>query len=252
MSRHESATRTLVVVPAYNEEDALPTALADLAHHCPDLDVVVVDDGSDDCTGALAGDAGAVCLKLDRNSGIGSALKRGFLYAQAHGYDRTVQFDADGQHRADQLPKLLSALDAGAHLAIGNRYAAGDYRIGTIRRLAVALLRVEARAVCGVWFHDVTSGFRAISQPLLSVCADHYPRKYLDSPLALVAAQRSGYRVSEVPVRMSQRVGGAPSEAGLGLACHYFRAVLELLFRSDGIFPPFSARGLPAADDNES
>ena len=149
--------------------------------------------------------------------GIGGALRAGFRHACSHGYDRAVQFDADGQHRADQVERLLVALDGGADLAIGNRYVAGGYRMGLVRRLSVALLRLEVRVICGEPFQDITSGFRAVDQPLLTAFAERYPDHYLDSPFIMVAAHRAGYRVTEVPTQMHQRTGGEPSVVGVAL-----------------------------------
>jgi glycosyltransferase involved in cell wall biosynthesis len=91
------AMRTLVVIPAYNEEEALPQTLAELRSHHPSLDVVVVSDGSVDRTAEVAREGGASVLELPFNLGIGGALRTGFLYAVRHGYDAAVQFDADGQ-----------------------------------------------------------------------------------------------------------------------------------------------------------
>ncbi|MEZ5323436.1 MAG: glycosyltransferase, partial [Microthrixaceae bacterium] len=88
---------TIVVIPAFNEEDALPGVLAQLASVRPDLDVVVVDDGSRDGTAAVARSHGVPCVPLPFNLGIGGALRAGFRYAADEGYTRAVQFDADGQ-----------------------------------------------------------------------------------------------------------------------------------------------------------
>src|SRR5690554_442227 len=90
--------RPLVIIPAFNEEAALPAVLAELATTDPPLDVVVIDDGSEDATAAVAREAGATVVELPFNMGIGGALRTGFLYAVRHGYQRAVQFDGDGQH----------------------------------------------------------------------------------------------------------------------------------------------------------
>lgn len=223
---------TIVVIPAYNESEALPGVLADLAAETPDLDVVVVDDGSEDGTDRVARSAGVARVRLPFNTGLGGALRVGFRYAVDRGYDRVVQFDGDGQHRADQIPRLLEALDSGADMTIGNRFAGGRYEVGRTRRLAMALLRWGVRVLCRRRYWDVSSGFRAISDPLLGAFAVDYPADYLESVESLVAAVRAGYRVVEVPVTMGQRVGGAPSTRGLRLAFHYVRLTVSLVGRS--------------------
>ena len=246
-------TRTLIVVPAYNEEASLPGVLDDLARHCPAHDVVVVDDGSSDATGMLAREAGVGCIRLPTNMGIGSALRTGFSYACSHGYDRAVQFDADGQHCADQVERLLVALDGGTNLAVGNRYAEGSYHMGLVRRLSVALLRVEGRVMCGESFQDITSGFKAVAQPLLERFADHYPGHYLlDTSFVMVAAHRAGYRVAEVPTKMRQRAGGEPSVGGVRLVVSYLRVVVALAFKSRGTrLRPKMGLALPNSCDHE-
>ena len=95
-----------VIIPAYNEEAALPDTLAELGAVRPDLDVVVVSDGSVDKTAALARAAGAHVIELPFNLGIGGALQAGFRYAEREGYQRAFQFDADGQHDPREIATL--------------------------------------------------------------------------------------------------------------------------------------------------
>lgn len=221
--------RTIVVIPAYNESEALPGVLADLAAETPNLDVVVVDDGSADGTDRAARAAGVACVRLPFNMGQGGALRAGFRYAVDRGYERVVQVDGDGQHRADQIPQLLDASDSGADLVIGNRFASNDYRVGRTRRLAMLLLQWEVRALGGRRYRDPSSGFRAIAEPLLSVFDSDYPAEFLESVESLVAATRAGYRVAEVPVTMNRRSGGVPSTRGVKLAFHYARLAVSLV-----------------------
>ena len=221
--------RTIVVIPAYNESEALPRVLADLAAETPELDVVVVDDGSSDGTDRIARAGGAVCVRLPFNVGQGGALRAGFRYAVDRGYDRVVQVDGDGQHRADQIQRLLGASGSGTDLVIGNRFASSGYRVGYTRRLAMALLRWEVRALCRRRYRDPSSGFRAIAEPLLSVFVSDYPAEFLESVESLVAATRAGYRVGEVSVMMNQRTGGIPSTRGAKLAFHYARLAVSLV-----------------------
>ena len=148
---------TIVVVPAYNEQEALPAVLAQLADTVADLDVIVVDDGSSDATATVARDAGVLCVVLPFNLGIGGALRAGYRYAVEHGYRRAVQFDADGQHRADQIGVLTAALDSGADLAVGSRFLRGDYGVGRSRAMAMWALRVGVRMITGRSFSDTSS-----------------------------------------------------------------------------------------------
>ena len=114
---------TLIIIPAYNEEDALPAVLVELASRVPQHDVIVVVDGSTDTTASVARAAGVMVAELPFNLGIGGALRTGFRYAERAGYERAVQFDADGQHDPSEIETLLDALDAGADMVVGSRFS---------------------------------------------------------------------------------------------------------------------------------
>ena len=229
--------RTLVILPAFNEEEALSAVLKELAVTCPQLDVLVVDDGSTDRTAQVARAEGVPVAVLLFNLGVGGALQTGFRYAVSHGYGRAVQFDADGQHDPSQVPALLAALDEGADLVIGSRFAApapgSTYEVGRLRGGAMGVLRLAVRLLSGRRFSDTSSGFRAFSAPLLDFYAAEYPNEYLgDTVEALLLACQAGFRVVEVPVSMRVRAGGTPSTQNLKLIYHYLRALLSLLSRA--------------------
>ncbi|HEX2047709.1 MAG TPA: glycosyltransferase family 2 protein [Acidimicrobiales bacterium] len=235
--RPARAGRTLVILPALNEEECLTGVLRELAGACPDLDVLVVDDGSTDATAEVARAEGVPVAVLPFNLGVGGALQTGFRYAVAHGYGRAIQFDADGQHDPTQVPALLAALDEGADLVIGSRFAAPEpgstYDVGRLRGGAMGILRVAVRLLSGRSFSDTSSGFRAFSAPLLGFYAAEYPNEYLgDTVEALLLACQAGFRVVEVPVTMRVRAGGTPSTQNVKLAYHYLRALLSLLSRA--------------------
>lgn len=228
----EDDIRTIVIIPALDEAESLPTVLSDLRTAQPDLDIVVVDDGSTDDTAALARSAGVAVVSLPFNLGIGGALRTGFRYAVDHGYEQAVQFDADGQHDPSAIPVLLEALDD-AHLVIGSRFltGAGDYRVGATRGLAMRLLQIMLRVLTDRRFTDTSSGLRAFDRQMLRHFARHYPTEYLESVEALLDALHSGYRVTEVPVTMHPRAGGEASQANLKLVYHYLRVLMSMSTR---------------------
>lgn len=221
--------RTLVVIPAYNEAEALPATVAGLRTTHPDLDVLVVDDGSADGTAEVARSLGVQVLSLPFNLGIGGALRCGFRFAVREGYDRGVQFDADGQHDPTEIRTLLAPLDDGADLVIGCRFAgSGDYRVGRSRRFAMGILRLLTRWLTGRRFNDTSSGFRAFSRPMLERFAVDYPVEYMESVESLVQAVREGYDVREVPTVMHARAAGHASAQRFRLAYHYLRLLVVL------------------------
>jgi glycosyltransferase involved in cell wall biosynthesis len=223
--------RTLVIIPALNEEDALPAVLADLAARCPELDVLVVDDGSRDRTADVARAAGVLVAPLPYNLGIGGALRTGFRYAMRTGYERAVQFDADGQHDPAEIAKLLAALDDGADMVIGSRFAGEttDYTVGRVRRRAMRLLHFTVRVLSGKSFTDTSSGFRAFDRETLTLFATTYPVDYMDSVEALLLAVYSGLRVVEVPIQMRHRAAGVASNRNFKLIYHYLRLFVVLI-----------------------
>ena len=226
--------RTAVIIPAFNEADALPGVLADLATQVPDHQVIVVDDGSSDGTHLAAVAGGATCLRLPFNLGIGGALRLGFRHVANEGYDRAYHFDADGQHDATQVPALLAALDQ-ADMVIGSRFADNrGYRVGHSRGVAMALLRRLVRITSGQQFTETSSGFRAFRQPVLEFFATEYPMEYMESVEALVLAVRHGFIVREVPVTMRDRVAGTASNRSLRLAYHFIRLFIVLLAGGPG------------------
>jgi glycosyltransferase involved in cell wall biosynthesis len=224
--------RTLIIIPAYNEEQSLPAVLKELAEQTPEYDVLVVSDGSIDRTATIARDAGVHVAELPFNLGIGGALRTGFSYAVRKEYDQAVQFDADGQHDPLAVAKLLAPLATGADMVIGSRFAQGGavtYEVSAMRRRAMKLLQRLVHRLVGQEFTDTSSGFRAFSRSMLEFFAVTYPVEYMDSVEALVLACNAGFKVEEVPVNMRGRTGGAPSNRRLRLVYYYVRLLVVLV-----------------------
>lgn len=227
---HRRPRRVLVVVPAWNEQAVIASVLAELQQVRPDLDVLVVDDGSTDTTSAVAAAAGATVVTMPFNVGVGGAMRAGFLYAHRHGYDGVVQVDADGQHDPRHLEPLLDRL-GDCDVAIGSRFAgAGNYTARGPRRWAMVLLAWSLSRLCRSRLSDVTSGFRASGPRAVPVFARYYPPEYLgDTVESLVVAQKADLRVAEIAVEMRARAGGQPSHSPVKAAVYLFRALLVLL-----------------------
>jgi len=199
----------LVIVPAHNEEESLAATLAEVRTKAPDVDLLVVDDGSRDGTARVAREAGVKVVRHPVNLGVGGALQTGFHWAIDHGYDIGVQLDADGQHDPDYLAALLAPVAEGrCDLSIGSRFVeASGYRAPLNRRLGMMLFQAVVRLAIGRRITDTTSGFRAYSREVMNACRFDFPKDFPDAPLLIVLARR-GFRLDEVPVRMRERHAG--------------------------------------------
>ena len=199
----------LVVIPAHNEEESLPRTLDEVSRRAPDVDVLVVDDGSSDSTSAVARERGVPIVRHPINLGVGGALQSGFRYAWEHGYAAAVQLDADGQHDPGDLAALLAPIRSGAcDVSIGSRYVSRTgYRAPLARRLGMVLFATVVRATTGLRIEDTTSGFRAYNRAVIEVCRHDFPKDFPDAPLLIDLARR-GFRIAEVPVEMRHREAG--------------------------------------------
>lgn len=217
--------RVLAIVPAFNEERAIGPVLEELRTARPDIDVVVIDDGSTDATAAVARSAGARVVTLPFNGGIGVAVQTGYLIAAEGDYDAACQVDGDGQHRADQLGLLLEGLSGGANYVVGSRFVSPtSYRASRSRRGAMLVLSSVVSRLVRQRITDTTSGFRAADRSAIRLFAAHYPHDYPEVE-ALVMAAREGLVVSEVSVEMRERSAGRSSITP-GRSAYYMVKVL--------------------------
>jgi dolichol-phosphate mannosyltransferase len=224
MTTERSTTmRTLVCMPTYDEAQNLPNAVARIHASEPGVDVLVIDDSSPDGTGELADaiaaqDARVSVLHRTAKDGLGRAYLAGFEWALEHGYDCVVEMDADGSHRAVDLPRLLAAIGEGADLALGSRWVRG----GTVRGWALHRLLLSragnryARTVLALPYRDVTGGYRAFRADrlrrldLASVRSEGY---CFQIDLAR-RAHAAGLRVVEVPITFVEREHGVSKMSG--------------------------------------
>ncbi len=229
MTESVRSDRTLVIVPAWNEERNVGRTVAEIIGTSPAYDVVVVNDGSTDSTAIVARDAGATVVTLPYNLGVGGAMKTGFTYAQRHGYARAIQVDADGQHNPADISRVLAGLET-ADIAIGARFAdVGDYEVRGPRRWAMVFLASVVSRVAKTTLTDVTSGFRAANSRAIDQYVRYYPAEYLGDTLdSLVEAVHSGLTVTQVPVAMRPRLHGKPSQNPFGAAVYLLRSVFAL------------------------
>jgi glycosyltransferase involved in cell wall biosynthesis len=205
--------RRVAVVPARNEEEAVGRVVAELRAFDPRLDVVVIDDGSEDATAERAAAAGAAVVRLPFNLGIGGAVQTGFKYALEHGYDTAVRLDGDGQHDPEQIPNLLGPLERDeADVVVGSRFAGGDgeYRATLARRAGIRWFARLVSVLTRQKLTDTTSGFQAVNARAIRLFAADYPHDYPEVEAAVMVV-RHRLRILEVPARMRGRETGRSS-----------------------------------------
>ena len=215
--------RVLVVLPTYNEAGNIAAILEAIKAAGPDIDVLVVDDGSPDGTASLAQAAGnrldgIFILQREQKLGLGSAYRRGFSWGLERGYDVVIEMDADFSHNPADLIRLVETIGSGADLAIGSRYVPG----GEIpewswhRRALSRWGNIYARRALRIDVEDMTAGFRAYRSsvlakvPLGEVSADGYG--FQIEMVREIA--RVGGNVVEIPICFSERSEGRSKMSG--------------------------------------
>jgi glycosyltransferase involved in cell wall biosynthesis len=227
------SSTALVAIPAWNEEGSIVDVIANVRHHQPGVDILVVDDGSTDRTAQVAASAGAVVVSLPFNVGVGGAMRTAFLYAHRRGYGALVQVDADGQHDPADLDRLVVGL-ATADIVVGTRFHPESmYFVGGPRRWAMVMLSKALTRMNRGTISDPTSGFRSAGPRAIELFAVEYPAEYLgDTVGSLAIAIRRGLSIHETPVTMYFRQVGRPSKNALWSALYLGRATLAILATS--------------------
>jgi glycosyltransferase involved in cell wall biosynthesis len=227
--------RAVAIVPAFNEERAIAQVVGEIRAYDPQLEIVVVDDGSTDRTAEVARAAGARVLRLPFNLGIGGAVQTGFRYAHENGFELAVRIDGDGQHDPAQLSAVVEPVLRGeADIVVGSRYLSpgGDgYRSSVPRRMGIRILAGVVSRLTGQRITDPTSGFQALNRKAISLFAADYPHDYPEVE-ALVLLLRHRLRLREVPIEMRPRAAGRSSIQTLSSGYYMVKVLLALLVGS--------------------
>ena len=212
----EDLGRVLVVIPTYDERENLEWIVGRVRSAVPEVDVLVVDDGSPDGTGQLAdrlaaADPQVSVLHRTEKAGLGAAYLHGFRVALERGYDVVGEMDADGSHQPEQLPQLLAAL-RDADLVIGSRWVPGGSVVNwPLSRKALSLGgNAYARMLLGIPVRDVTAGYRLFRRSTLETIdlGSVESAGYIFQTDLAFRTVRAGLRVVEVPIEFVERVRG--------------------------------------------
>jgi glycosyltransferase involved in cell wall biosynthesis len=225
--------KSIAIVPAFNEQDAIGSVIDELAAFDPSVDVLVVDDASHDATAERARSRGALVVRLPFNLGIGGAVQTGFRYAAQHGYDLAIRVDGDGQHDPAELGPLVEVVKGGrADVCVGSRFAGADgYRSSPTRRIGIRILARTVSLLTAQRLTDTTSGFQVLNRKAIELFAADYPHDYPEVEAA-VMAHKHRLRLAELPVRMRERSAGQSSIRGFSTVYYMAKVMLAIVIGS--------------------
>ncbi len=223
--------QTSIIIPAYNEEKNIAGVINGIIAAAPGVDILVVNDGSEDNTGEIARELCRHVINLPYNMGYGTALQTGFKFALKRGYEYAVQIDADGQHDPGDIPKLLDEVfNNKADVIIGSRFLdKGNYKAPFIRRVGMLFFANLTSLIIGKKITDPTSGYQAINKHGLQFYAgDNYPVDFPDADV-IIMLHRAGLKIKEIPVNMNPGVQGKSMHSGLKPVYYIFKMFLSIL-----------------------
>lgn len=198
--------RVLAIIPAYNEQDNIISTIEDLRKNAPGVDYVIIDDGSRDCTLAICQERGYNYVSLPVNLGLAGAFQTGMRYAYEHNYDYAIQFDADGQHSAAYIDKMVQVAEGqNANVVIGSRFANSKKPVSA-RMAGSALITAMIFLTTHRRIQDPTSGMRLFDKTLIPMFANELD--FGPEPDTISLLMRWGYKIEETQVEMRERVAG--------------------------------------------
>ena len=193
--------KIVIGIPAYNEEKnigSIITKLNDLAD-----EIIVCNDGSTDLTSNIAQKMGAVVIDHSKNLGYGAAIRSIFLKAKELSGDILVTFDADGQHRIEDIPTVLQPLkDKKADIVIGSRFLDENKEVPGYRKIGIKAITKLTNAYTGKELTDSQSGFRAYTKEVIEKCIPSDSGMGVSTEI-LIKAYRSNFKIVEVPIVIS-------------------------------------------------
>lgn len=219
--------KTLVIIPAYNEEETIKNTVDELLNEVPDVDYLVVSDGSFDNTVQICRDNRFNFLDLPINLGLAGAFQAGVKYAYRHDYDCVIQFDADGQH----VPKYIKDLEEEIednNIVIGSRFV-DSKKEKSARMFGSAILKGIIKFTTKKSICDPTSGMRAFDKRMIKHLANGMNMGPEPDTVAYLITHANA-KVKEVPVTMRERQGGTSYLRFWSSAKYMIKMTISILF----------------------
>ena len=190
--------KIIIGIPAYNEEKNIASLLIKLKKISQNI--IVCNDGSNDLTGKIAKELGATVIEHEKNLGYGSAIKSIFLKAREINADILVTFDADGQHRIEDINAILEPIKNNiADIVIGSRFLNNNQEIPKYREIGIKAITKLTNVTGGTKITDSQSGFRAYSKKILKEIQPKESGMGISTEI-LIKTQKAGFIITEVPI----------------------------------------------------
>lgn len=217
----------ILIIPAYNEAGNLPRVIENIEAQDFPMDYVIVSDGSTDGTIALCEEKHYNYVALPTNLGLAGCFQTGMQYAARHGYRYAVQFDGDGQHRAEDIRALYEKMQEGDYdIVLGSRFL-DRKKGGSMREIGSRLITAAIRFTTGVHVTDPTCGLRMYSRRMISCFA--YRMNYGPEPDTISYLMKNGARITEAPIRINDRLSGESYLRPLTAARYMARMLVSIL-----------------------
>ncbi len=197
--------KVLVIIPAFNEEKNIERVVDNLIQNYPELDYVVVSDGSTDRTVEICRDRGYCLLRLPVNLGLAGCFQAGMKYAWEQEYTCAIQFDGDGQHRPEFIQGMKDKLEEGYNIVIGSRFVNKKKDL-SMRMIGSRMISAAIFMTTGKRIADPTSGMRMFDRKMIHEFA--YNLNYGPEPDTVSFLIKQGAKVAEVPVKIDERTAG--------------------------------------------
>ena len=211
----------------YNEEENIVRVVENLQTNYPMYDYVVINDGSSDDTARICRKRGYELVDLPVNLGLAGAFQTGLKYAYRKGYDYAIQFDADGQHRAEYIGPMLEKIKEGYDIVIGSRFVT-EKKPHSMRMIGSRLIAVATRLTTGKKVKDPTSGMRMFNKKMIAEFALNL--NYGPEPDTISYLLKQGATIAEVQVQMDERIAGESYLNVTKSMMYMLRMLLSILF----------------------
>ena len=217
----------LVIIPAFNEEMNITFVAENLIRNHPDLDYVIVNDGSQDRTAEICRRHSYHMLDLPVNLGLAGAFQAGMRYACEKGYRYAAQFDGDGQHRAEYIVPMREKMDEGYDIVIASRFVT-EKKPHSLRMIGSRLIAAAIFLTTGQKINDPTSGMRMYNEKMIRIFAKKI--NYAPEPDTLSLLMRHGAKTAEIQAVMDLRTAGVSYLTPFVAASYMVRTLISILF----------------------